>query len=154
MIMVEYGYINGGGYLVSKTIEEYKEQYQEVGEVKERTITVEMQVEQLSQVGWKPVDALNEDSLRCKDGYVVRIIPLDVGTKISYNYETVFDTQKVRREIQSLKDELANEDYKITKCYEASLMGTEAPYDIVELHQKRQATRDKVNELETLLVSK
>lgn len=149
--MVEYGYINGGGYLVSRTIEEYNEKYQEAGEEKERTITVEMQVERLSQAGWKPVDALDENSLQCQEGYVVRIIPYDAGNRISYNYETVFDTQKVRREIQALKDELANEDYKITKCYEAFLMGAESPYDIAALHQKRQATRDKINELEQLL---
>lgn len=149
--MIEYGYINGGGYLVSRTIEEYTEQYQEAGEVKERIITVETQVERLSQAGWKPVDVLNEDNLRCQEGYVVRIIPFDAGDRISYNYETVFDTQKVRREIQSLKDELANEDYKITKCYEASLMGIAPPYDIAELHQKRQTTRDRINELEIQL---
>lgn len=150
--MIEYGYINGGGYLVSREIEEYNEKYQEAGEEKERTITVEMQVERLSQAGWKPVDTLDENRLQCQEGYVVRIIPYDAGDRISYNYETVFDTQKVRREIQVLKDELASEDYKITKCYEASLMGTEAPYDIVELHQKRQATRNEINELEQLLL--
>lgn len=149
--MDEYGYINDGGYLVSKTIAEYKEQYREAGEDKERTITVAMQIERLSEAGWKPVDALDESHLQCQEGYVVRIIPYDAGNRISYNYETVFDTQKVRREIQALKDDLANEDYKITKCYEASLMGAEAPYDIAGLHQKRQATRDRINELQQLL---
>lgn len=149
--MVEYGYINGGGYLVSREIEEYNEKYQEDGEEKERIITVEIQVERLSEAGWKPVDILDEKRLLCQEGYVVRITPFDAGDRISYNYETVFDTQKVRQEIQSLKDELASEDYKITKCYEASIMGTEPPYDIAALHQKRQATRDKINELEQLL---
>lgn len=149
--MVEYGYINEGGYLVSRTIEEYTEQYQEAGEAKERIITVDVQIERLSQAGWKPVDVLNEDNIQCQEGYVVRITPFDAGDRISYNYETIFDTQKVRREIQVLKDELASEDYKITKCYEASLMGAESPYNIVELHQKRQSTRDMINDLEQQL---
>lgn len=57
----------------------------------------------------------------------------------------------VESEIQRLKQELAADDYKITKCYEASLLKTEVPYNIYELHIRRQALRDKINELELLL---
>ena len=39
-------------------------------------------------------------------------------------------------------------DYKIIKCSEASLVGEEMPYDITALHAERQALRDKINELE------
>lgn len=38
-------------------------------------------------------------------------------------------------------------DWKITKYYEHVLAGLPAPYDIQELHAKRQAIRDKINEL-------
>lgn len=44
-------------------------------------------------------------------------------------------------------------DYKIAKCYEASLLGMELPYDIIELHRQQQATKDKINELDRLLES-
>lgn len=57
----------------------------------------------------------------------------------------------VESEIQRIKQELAADDYKITKCYEASLLKTEVPYNIYELHIQRQALRDKINELELLL---
>ena len=38
-------------------------------------------------------------------------------------------------------------DYKIIKCYEASLIGKEAPYDVETLIADRQKVRDKINEL-------
>ena len=39
-------------------------------------------------------------------------------------------------------------DWKVSKCYEYSLAGLEAPYDINELHVKRQAIRDEINALQ------
>ncbi len=39
-------------------------------------------------------------------------------------------------------------DWKVAKCYEYSLMGEEAPYDVVALHAKRQAVRDEINRLQ------
>lgn len=149
---MEYGYINDGGYLVSKNIEEYTEQYQEKGEIKSRTVSVETQAAALSAAGWKPVDMLDEEQLKCDDKHIVRITPYDAGERISYRYKTVFDTQKVRREIQKLKDDLTASDYKVIKCYEASLAGTTLPYNIDDLHTQRQQTRDRINALETLLL--
>ena len=55
---------------------------------------------------------------------------------------------EVQEEIASLKAELQSTDYKIIKCSEAQLVGEELPYDIVALHEERQALRDKINELE------
>lgn len=145
---MEYGYINDGGYLVSKNIEEYTERYQEKGEIKQRTVSVETQADALSATGWKPVDLLDEERLKCEDGYFVRVTPYDAGERISYRYETVFDTQKVRREIQELKARLTADDYKVIKCYEASLLGEQLPYDISRIHRTRQELRAKINELE------
>lgn len=145
---MEYGYINDGGYLVSKNIEEYTERYQERGEIKQRMVSVETQAAVLSAAGWKPVDPLDEERLKCAEDYIVRVTPFDAGERISYQYETVFDTQKVRREIQDLKNRLTADDYKVIKCYEASLTRTVLPYDIDELHSQRQAIRTRINELE------
>lgn len=151
--MVEYGYINEGGYLVSKFIEERIEKYRNADdEIKSRTITIDEQTEKLSAKGWKPVDPVNSEQLECPDGYVVRIIPYDAGERISYRYESVFDTRKVRQEIQDLKDLLTASDYKVIKCYEASLAGLALPYDIDDLHTQRQQARDQINALEASLL--
>lgn len=55
------------------------------------------------------------------------------------------DTEK----IEELKTKLTDTDYKIIKCSEYQLAGKELPYDIVELHNERQALRDEINEIET-----
>jgi len=151
--MTEYGYINDAGYLVSRNIEEQQERYRDTdGKIKSRTITVEEQIKKLSANGWKPVERLDESRLQCEDGYVVRIMPYDAGNRIAYHYKPVFDTQKVRREIEALKAELSNSDYKIIKCYEASLTRATSQYDIEKLHDQRQNIRDKINALEALLI--
>ena len=56
--------------------------------------------------------------------------------------------EKDKEEIARLKDELAATDYKIIKCSEYNLAGLDLPYDIAELHARRQALRDRINELE------
>ncbi len=67
-----------------------------------------------------------------KDGYIVR------EWKAYPNYEA----------IEQLKKQLDGTDYKVIKCYEASLVGADAPYDVNELHQERQEIRDEINRLE------
>lgn len=61
------------------------------------------------------------------------------------------DKGKVSREIERLKNILSDGDYKITKCYEANLLGKQLPYNIADLHTQRQAIRDQINELELLI---
>ena len=39
-------------------------------------------------------------------------------------------------------------DWKVAKYQEYMLAGLEAPYDIDDLHTKRQAARDRINELQ------
>lgn len=51
-------------------------------------------------------------------------------------------------DIESLKSELQDSDYKVIKCAEAMVVGAEMPYDVASLHKERQALRDKINELE------
>ena len=61
------------------------------------------------------------------------------------------DKGKVSNEIERLKGVLSDGDYKITKCYEANLLGEQLPYDIMDLHTQRQSIRDRINELELLI---
>ena len=52
-------------------------------------------------------------------------------------------------DIESLKSELQDSDYKVIKCAEALTIGADMPYDVASLHNERQALRDKINELES-----
>lgn len=109
------------------------------------------QVSELSEV-WKPVDLISEEQMQSdEENYIVVPVPYDAGDHIAYRYEKRFDRRKIRDEIEALKTALSDSDYKITKCYEASLLGQELPYDVAALHTERQALRDKINELEPLL---
>lgn len=54
-------------------------------------------------------------------------------------------------EIELLKSELQESDYKVIKCAEAMAVGAEMPYDVASLHNERQALRDKINKLEDQL---
>ena len=60
--------------------------------------------------------------------------------------------QEKQQEIINLQAHLASKnseisDYKIIKCYEASLIGKEASYDVKTLIADRQKVHDKINEL-------
>ena len=52
-------------------------------------------------------------------------------------------------EIERLKSELQESDYKVIKCAEAMCLNAELPYNMTALHKGRQALRDKINELES-----
>ena len=158
--MVEYGYINENGFLTSKMLEEYIEKYrdEEDGKMKERIITVEEQANFLLSLGWKPVDIVDDTKLQCHENCCVRIKPYDNADKISYRYEEEFDANSVKKQISKLKSSLTSNDseigdYRITKCYEASLLSKELPYDIADLYKKRQCVRDEINRLEELVSS-
>ena len=58
------------------------------------------------------------------------------------------EENSIEQQIAELKSQLSATDYKIIKCSEAQLVGDELPYDIVALHEERQAIRDRINELE------
>lgn len=65
------------------------------------------------------------------------------------NEQVVDDNGLLLSEIESLKSELQESDYKVIKCAEALTIGAEMPYDVTALHKERQALRDKINELES-----
>ena len=80
----------------------------------------------------------------------VKISYIESEGNIYEKLNIITDGDKVRRLIQSLKDELAATDYKVIKMYEAKLLMEQLPYDEEEL-RSRQAVRDRINELEKLL---
>ena len=51
-------------------------------------------------------------------------------------------------EVENLKMQLAESDYKVIKIAECVACGLPLPYDAEQLHSERQALRDRINELE------
>ena len=51
-------------------------------------------------------------------------------------------------EIDRLKERLAESDYKVIKCMEASLCGAMLPYDVYGLRDERNELREQINRLE------
>ena len=82
--MVEYGYINENGYLVSKILEDRTERrINEEGEPEDVVVTIAMQVEELVNIGWKPVDLVDETQLTPSVEFgSIRIQPYDNGDRI------------------------------------------------------------------------
>ena len=70
-------------------------------------------------------------------------------TQIAVNEQVVDDNGLLLSEIERLKSELQESDYKVIKCAEAMTIGAEMPYDVASLHKERQALRDKINKLES-----
>lgn len=141
-----------GSYLHTRLLEQREiTRRGEDGKTVKEILTVEQQAAELG-VGWKPCDEIDDTIVSSATGDDV-IVPIayDAGDHIAYRYEHRYDKQKVNAEIQTLKDELNDSDYKVTKCYEASLLGRELPYDIAYLYEQRQSKRDRINELEAKL---
>ena len=70
-------------------------------------------------------------------------------TQIVDNEQVVDDNGLLLSEIECLKSELQESDYKVIKCAEAMCINAELPYNMTALHKERQALRDKINELES-----
>lgn len=157
--MVEYGRIDENGIMTSKMLEPYNESFRDDdGEIKERVVSIEEQAALLMEQGWKPVDLIDESRMITEEVYSIEISPYDAGERISYRYEKVLDKKAIEMEIKDLKNKLSSSnsnigDYKITKCYEASLAGKPLPYDIESLRNERQKVRDEINRLEDLLIN-
>ena len=61
--------------------------------------------------------------------------------------------QELEQEIRNLQADLSSTaspigDWKVAKAYEYQLAGLEAPYDVQELHEKRQAVRNRINKIQ------
>ena len=70
-------------------------------------------------------------------------------SQIVDNEQVVDDNGLRLSEIERLKSELQESDFKVIKCAEALTIGAEMPYEVASLHNERQALRDKINELES-----
>ena len=70
-------------------------------------------------------------------------------TQIAVNEQVVDDNGLLLSEIERMKSELQESDYKVIKCAEAMAVGAEMPYNMAALHKERQALRDKINKLES-----
>ena len=70
-------------------------------------------------------------------------------SQIAVNEQVVDDNGLLLSEIERLKSELQESDYKVIKCAEAICLNAELPYNMTALHNERQALRDKINELES-----
>ena len=66
------------------------------------------------------------------------------------DYQISIDEQQanILSDIERLKSELQESDYKVVKCAEAICLNAALPYNMTALHNERQALRDKINELE------
>lgn len=150
----EYGYIDNNGYLRSRFFAPISEMVKnEDGTASMVEVSVEEQLARLSGT-WKPVDHLDEARMESEDpDFVIVLVPYDAGDHIAYNYLSKFDRKGVMKRIQVLKDKLSSTDYKIMKCYEATMLKEALPYDVSELHIQRQAWRDDINELEGKLAA-
>mgnify|MGYP000881829853 CR=1 FL=1 len=125
----EYGYLKNGILFTKELTEEERKDFPD----------------------YLPVDDIDHTRTVTDDGYIIELQPYVNGGRISYNYIRKVDKQAIRAEIRKLKDSLAESDYKVTKCYEASLTVEKPPYDISALHIERQSKRDRINELELQL---
>ena len=62
--------------------------------------------------------------------------------------ESELAAQERVAEVEELKMQLAESDYKVIKIAECAACGLPMPYDAEALHSERQAIRDRINELE------
>lgn len=67
--------------------------------------------------------------------------------------ENLVKIQKLEQKIRNLEADLSSTaseigDWKIAKCMEYQANGLEIPYDIEQLHKKRQAVRDEINKIQ------
>lgn len=123
------------------------------GTIIKMTISAEAQFEELKKSGWKIVELIDETQLdNEQEFYSTLVEPIDKGDTIGFNYHKRFDKRLVRNEIERLKNNLASTDYKVIKCYEASLLSQELPYDIENVHKERQDIRDRINDLEMMIL--
>lgn len=86
-----------------------------------------------------------------KNGKRAVVTMMAEEAQIVANEPVVDDNGLLLSEIEHLKSELQESDYKVIKCAEAMAVGAEMPYNMTELHNERQALRDKINELEQKL---
>lgn len=73
--------------------------------------------------------------------------------KVYQSWSIIEDAAYYQALVAEKKASLDASDYKIIKCYEATLAGEPLPYDFEALRTERQALRDEINRLENFIQS-
>ena len=79
------------------------------------------------------------------------VLDADKWAAIEAKREENARINEINSKITALKQEIESSDYQIIKCYEYALCNLTSPYDVIKLHEERQALRDEINELEASL---
>lgn len=151
---IEIGIINEQGYLTTKElVPEIKKTYSEIeNDFVEISISVEEQLKYYSEEGWLPVEPLDVLKLSSDKNYTkIKIVPYLNTDRISFRYEEYFDKRSIKNQIDNLKLELGDSDYKVIKNWESTLLNKTLPYEMEEVNSERQSIRDQINKLEELL---
>ena len=106
------------------------------------------QIEELKHLGY--MEYIQDDKTICIEGDKETSNYQVIDNKIVQCWSISKDNQAI---INELKEKLSKSDYKIIKCMEAQLTGNAFPYDVELLHLERQQVRDRINELEELILT-
>lgn len=107
--------------------------------------------QELLDNGYLPTQEVNSLPNNELYTYCFYSLALNEGKRV---YEKTLHTnmkEVVGEKITSLKQQLANTDYKVVKNMESQMAMEDLPYEPNALHNERQVLRDKINELENLL---
>ena len=99
------------------------------------------------------VEFIYSDEPEIIEGQVLELSYSLRNGKVHRNQNIAVDKKHFENKVENLKKELESSDYKIIKCYEASLVGGVMPYDVITLTSEREAIRGKINNIKDLIVS-
>ena len=108
-------------------------------------------IEQLKADGFIEVTIVSPPT--CGEGFIAQDTFTVEDGKMVQSWCITKDYRAMQLQVKTLKAQLAETDYQVTKCYECSLVGEELPYDIHQLHIDRQALRDQINSLEAEIIN-
>ena len=114
----------------------------------------------LTSDGWSEVKFTNEPIVINEEYFFADISITYTGEGFIGEHVKILNRDKCESDITKFKQQLADTDYKVVKNMEyqmAMMTSVETNmiildlYDAQELHNERQAVRNKINELENLL---
>ncbi len=135
-------------------------QNNKVVEIKNVDDLTQEKLSELQSLGWKEVVDVEKPTYNEEIEYIHRYINIEEDGSYKNVYVVMTDREKAINKISTLKKQLADTDYKVVKNmeYQMAMMTSTEPNQIIldlynpqELHNERQALRDKINELEQLL---
>ena len=135
-------------------------QNNKVVEIKNVDDLTQEKLSELQSLGWKEVVDVEKPTYNEEIEYIHRYINIEEDGSYKNVYVVMTDREKAINKISTLKQQLADTDYKVVKNmeYQMAMMTSTEPNQVIldlynpqELHNERQALRDKINELEQLL---